>query len=60
MGRQAYVRTGGGDWRRIDAGAGARVEERGVSGFEAVDGFSLSDLYAAGRRGQVHARFTAN
>lgn len=50
MGREVYKRTGENQWIQINALA-PKEEER--TGFEAIDGFSESELYAVGWRGEI-------
>jgi hypothetical protein len=50
--RQAYRRVGVGQWECV--GNAPNIGSRdGASSFEAIDGFSRSELYAAGRHGEL-------
>jgi hypothetical protein len=53
MGRQVWRRDASGAWAAIDQGARPAEGEREVVGFEAVDGFSDSDMYAVGWSGEI-------
>ncbi|MCP3064505.1 hypothetical protein LXT21_37600 [Myxococcus sp. K38C18041901] len=53
MGRQVYRRDGDDAWVSMDEGARPEPGSTGVVGFEAVDGFSEEDLYAAGWNGEI-------
>ena len=51
MGRQAWRREGTDNWVTVEAGL--PPADGNVVGFEAIDGFSESDIYAAGWDGEV-------
>ena len=51
MGRQVYRRLDSGIWMSL--GDGLPSDETAVTGFEAIDGFSLSEIYAAGWNGEI-------
>jgi hypothetical protein len=55
MSRQVYVcRTAGGDWVRYDAGVlDESIDVGAVTGFRAVDGFGVEELYAVGFDGEI-------
>lgn len=52
MMRQVYRRDGEGRWTRIDSGMRA-PKGSSVCGFEAIDGFSQNEIYAAGYKGEI-------
>ena len=52
MDRQVYMRSKG-RWLAFDAGLGPTHGRVGVSGFEAIAGFSNADLYAVGWNGEI-------
>jgi hypothetical protein len=52
MMRQVYRRDGEHSWTAIDRGMRASRKSR-VCGFEAIDGFSKKEVYAAGYRGEI-------
>ncbi len=56
MGRQVYVRGGGGDWRRLDEGVLADPADLAITGFNAIDGSDLDHLHAAGFGGEIWYR----
>lgn len=51
MGRQVFLRTGENQWREL--AEELRPGPGEVKGFEAIDGFALDDLYAAGWDGEL-------
>ena len=51
MMRQVYRRDGANSWSPIDKGMRASREDK-VCGFEAIDGFTHRDIYAAGYKGE--------
>ncbi|WP_437882282.1 hypothetical protein [Pseudomonas sp. LRF_L74] len=53
MNRQAWRRDDADNWVAIDKGARPAEGDRQVVGFEAVDGFSETDIYAAGWNGEI-------
>lgn len=53
MSRQVYRRDGPGSWRHWDAGVVQPLGTLDIAGFSAIDGFSESDLYAAGFEGEI-------
>ncbi len=53
MDRQAFRRGPAGAWERIDAGARPGSTDDGVVGFEAVDGFSATEIYSVGWNGEI-------
>ncbi|MCF7223508.1 hypothetical protein [Marilutibacter chinensis] len=59
MNRQAWRRNDAHQWVSIDQGARPADGSREVVGFEAVDGFSESDIYAVGLDGEIW-RFDGN
>jgi hypothetical protein len=52
MMRQVYRREGANRWVPIDAGMRA-TKGSAVCGFEAIDGFSRKEIYAAGYKGEI-------
>lgn len=52
MMRQVYRRDGANAWSPIDQGMRAPKGSK-ICGFEAIDGFSQKDLYAAGYKGEI-------
>jgi hypothetical protein len=54
MNRALAMRTGPHRWRSVSAPEGK--ESEGICGFEDLDGFSSSDLYAAGWQGEIWQR----
>lgn len=53
MGRQVYRRTPGGNWIRHDQGVLAPLDDEAITGFNSIDGFPDSRLYAVGWGGQI-------
>lgn len=54
MRRQVYVRgVLATDWTNVDAGVVVPIESKDISGFLCVDGFSESEVYCAGYRGEI-------
>lgn len=53
MDRQAYVRSKSGVWSSIDSGAKPQKRGKKVTGFEAVDGFDVDEVYAVGWDGAI-------
>lgn len=53
MNCQAYRRDNVNVWVNIDRGARPDLENRQIVGFEAVDGFSDKEIYAAGWDGEI-------
>jgi hypothetical protein len=53
MGRYVYRRDGRDVWTPLDDGARQERGDPNVVGFEAVDGFSSSEMYAAGWNGEI-------
>ena len=51
--RQAYVREQPGRWHRIDQTCRATGPDASLHAFRTIDGFSSSDIYAAGWEGEV-------
>jgi len=51
MGRQVYRRENEDDWRCLDQKIRPAIGE--VKGFESIDGFSSSDIYAVGWDGEI-------
>jgi len=56
MRRQVYRRIGTGQWEAIDRGVADEGDEGADVGFEAIDGFDDTELYAAGLNGEVWQR----
>jgi hypothetical protein len=52
MMRQVYRRDGANSWSPIDKGMRASRDDK-VCGFEAIDGFTQKDIYAAGYKGEI-------
>ncbi len=53
MERQVYRRDDANNWTCIDQTARPDPEDKTVYSFEGIDGFSGSEIYAAGRRGEI-------
>lgn len=53
MGREVYQRDTQGRWRAIDKGVRVTGSSDDVLGFNAIHGFSTSDIYAAGWGGEI-------
>jgi hypothetical protein len=53
MRRQVYRRDDVNQWTCLDETARPREGDRAVVSFEAIDGFAVNDIYAAGRRGEI-------
>ncbi|QDH69209.1 WD40/YVTN/BNR-like repeat-containing protein [Marilutibacter alkalisoli] len=53
MNRQVWRRDDAHQWRSIDEGARPATDSHAVVGFEAVDGFSETDIYAVGWDGEI-------
>jgi hypothetical protein len=53
MDRQAYVRVKAGSWAEIDHGTRPKKRSKSVVGFESIDGFNASDIYAVGWDGEI-------
>lgn len=53
MDRQVYRRAGHDSWENFDLGIPRNSDPKAVSGFEAVDGFSMSEIYAVGWDGEI-------
>ena len=53
MNRQVYRRENSNLWVSIDKGARPAPECREIVGFEAIDGFSESEIYAVGWEGEI-------
>lgn len=53
MGRQVYRRDGRDQWTAIDQQLRPAVDDHKFYGFDTIAGFSETDIYAAGRYGEV-------
>ncbi len=53
MNRQVYRRDAPGRWTDIDHGARPPAGDRNIVGFEAIDGFSPTEIYAVGWDGAI-------
>jgi hypothetical protein len=53
MNRQVYRRVGHDSWENFDTDIPRNSASEIVSGFEAVDGFSMSEIYAVGWDGEI-------
>lgn len=53
MNRQVYLREGVNSWRSIDQGVFNPDAETAIYGFETICGYSNSEIYVAGRRGEI-------
>jgi hypothetical protein len=53
MNRQVYRRVGHDSWGNFDLGIPRDSNSKVVSGFEAIDGFSMSEIYAVGWDGEI-------
>jgi hypothetical protein len=53
MGRQVYKRVDLNNWISIDQGARPEAGNKELVGFDAIDGFSATEIYAVGRNGEI-------
>lgn len=53
MGRQVYRRSNAGNWSRIDDGVVLPRGRAKAGGFNSIDGFSESEIYAVGWGGEI-------